>query len=85
MLEGSGFGDELAAFDEGMAAGDVERAKEGISERMLDSLAGIGDAETVRAAVERYREAGAVSPCVGGIPGTDFEATLEAAAELISA
>jgi probable F420-dependent oxidoreductase len=82
MLERSGFGDELAAFDEGMA-GDVERAKAGISERMLDALAGIGDADAVRNAVERYREAGATSPCVGGIPGTDFDATLEATAELL--
>jgi F420-dependent oxidoreductase-like protein len=85
MLEGSGFADEIAAFDEGMAAGDVERAKEGISERMLDSLAGIGDADAVRGAVERYQAAGAKSPCVGGIPGTSFEATLEAAAELVKA
>lgn len=83
MLERSGFGDELSAFDEGMAAGDVDHAKAGLSERMLDSLAGIGDAEAVSAAVERYRSAGAVSPCVGGIPGTDFDATLEAAAELL--
>jgi hypothetical protein len=82
MLERSGFGQEIEAFDAGIAAGDVERAKEGLSERMLDSIAGIGDADAVRAAVERYREGGAISPCLGGIPGTDFEATLEAAAEL---
>ena len=30
----------------------------------------------------RYREAGATSPCVGGIPGTDFDAPLEALAHL---
>ena len=50
---------------------------------MLVSLTGIGDADAVRGAVERYRDAGALSPCVGGIPGTDFEATLEAAAQLL--
>ena len=66
-----------------MAAGDVEKAKAGLSDRMLAELAGIGDAEAVRAAVERYREAGVTSPCVGGIPGTDFDAGLEAVAELI--
>ena len=43
MLEASGFADELAAFDEGMAAGDIERAKAGLSDRMLAELAGIGD------------------------------------------
>jgi hypothetical protein len=30
----------------------------------------------VRAGVERYRAAGATSPCIGPIPKTDFEATL---------
>jgi alkanesulfonate monooxygenase SsuD/methylene tetrahydromethanopterin reductase-like flavin-dependent oxidoreductase (luciferase family) len=83
MLESSGFGDELAAFDAGMADGDIERAKAGLSDRMLDELAGVGSADDVRAAVERYREAGAVSPCVGGLPGTDFDAGVRAVAELI--
>jgi F420-dependent oxidoreductase-like protein len=83
MLERSGFGDEIAAFDEGMQAGDVERAKAGLSDRLIGALAGIGPAEEVRAAVERYREAGTVSPCVGGIPGTDFDGALEAVADLI--
>ena len=42
MLEASGFADELAAFDAGMAEGDVEKAKAGLSDRMLGELAGIG-------------------------------------------
>jgi alkanesulfonate monooxygenase SsuD/methylene tetrahydromethanopterin reductase-like flavin-dependent oxidoreductase (luciferase family) len=83
MFERSGFGDELAAFDEGMQAGDVERAKAGLSNRMLAALGGIGSAEEVRAAVERYRDAGATSPCIGAIQGTDFDAALSAVAELI--
>jgi alkanesulfonate monooxygenase SsuD/methylene tetrahydromethanopterin reductase-like flavin-dependent oxidoreductase (luciferase family) len=83
MLERSGFGDELAAFDEGMSAGDFERAKAGLSDRMLAALAGIGSADDVRATVERYRGAGATSPCVGGLPGTDFDAALEAVAGLL--
>lgn len=83
MLERSGFAGEIAAFDEGMQAGDPERAKAGLSDRMLAALAGIGPAEEVRAAVRRYLEAGAISPCVGGVPGTDFDGALEAAAELI--
>ncbi|HEX2128273.1 MAG TPA: LLM class flavin-dependent oxidoreductase [Solirubrobacterales bacterium] len=82
MLEASGFDDELAAFDAGMADGDVERAKAGLSDRMLDELAGIGTKEDVQAAVRRYQEAGVVSPCVGGIPRTDYDAGLEAVAEL---
>jgi alkanesulfonate monooxygenase SsuD/methylene tetrahydromethanopterin reductase-like flavin-dependent oxidoreductase (luciferase family) len=83
MLEASGFADELAAFDEGMAAGDLERAKAGLSDRMLGELAGIGSAEDVQAAVRRYQDAGATSPGIGGLPGTDFDAALEAVAELI--
>ncbi|HVD40978.1 MAG TPA: LLM class flavin-dependent oxidoreductase, partial [Solirubrobacterales bacterium] len=83
MLEGSGFGDDLKAFDEGMQAGDVEKAKAGLSDEMIGALAGIGSADDVRAAVERYREAGATSPCIGSVPGTDFEQALEAVAELI--
>ncbi len=35
MLERSGFAEEIAAFDEGMQAGDPERAKAGLSDRML--------------------------------------------------
>jgi F420-dependent oxidoreductase-like protein len=83
MLERSGFGDEIAAFDEGMQAGEVDRAKAGLSDRMLGAFAGIGPAEEVRGAVQRYREAGAISPCVGGVPRTDFDGALEAVAELI--
>jgi F420-dependent oxidoreductase-like protein len=83
MLEASGFGDEIAAFDEGIQAGDVERAKAGLSDRLLEALAGIGSADDVRGAVERYREAGATTPSIGGVPGSDFEGALEAVAELI--
>ena len=83
MLERSGFTSEIAAFDDGMGAGEVERAKAGISERMLDALGGIGSPEDVRGAVQRYLEAGTTSPCVGAIPRTDFEATLDAVAELL--
>ena len=32
MIEGSGFGDDIAAFDAGMQAGDVDRARAAISD-----------------------------------------------------
>ena len=79
MLERSGYGDDLKAFDERMQAGD-STPSEAISDRFLASLAAIGDAEEARASLHRYREAGAPSPCVGAVPGTDFSATLEALA-----
>jgi alkanesulfonate monooxygenase SsuD/methylene tetrahydromethanopterin reductase-like flavin-dependent oxidoreductase (luciferase family) len=83
MLEASGFEGELAAFDAGMAAGDIEKAKAGLSDRMLGELAGIGGKDEVHAAVRRYQDAGATSPGIGGLPGTDFDAAIEAVAELI--
>jgi len=83
MLKRSGFGDEIAGFDEAIAAGDVERAKAAMSEAMLDSLGGFGGPAEVRGAVERYLDAGATSPGVSPVPTADFDATLAAGAELI--
>jgi alkanesulfonate monooxygenase SsuD/methylene tetrahydromethanopterin reductase-like flavin-dependent oxidoreductase (luciferase family) len=80
MIERSGFKDDIAGFDAGMQAGEVERAKAAISDRFLDDLAAIGSPDEVRAGVGRYAAAGATSPNIGPVPRTDFEATLEAAA-----
>lgn len=80
MLERSGFEDEIAAFDAAAGSGDGEQMQHAISERFLDALAAVGDADAVRAGIERYRAAGATSPCVGPISRTDFDATLSAAA-----
>jgi len=80
MIERSGFGEDIAAFDAAMGSGDVEQAKQAISERFLDALTAIGSPDDVRGGVGRYRDAGATSPCVGPVPRTDFAATLEAAA-----
>ena len=82
MIERSGYGDDIAAFDEAMQRGDVETAVAGISDRFLERLAGIGSVADAEASVRRYQEAGATSPCLGGVPGTDFTATLEALAHL---
>ena len=80
MLERSGFAEDIAAFDAAAAGGDAEAMGAAISERFLEVLTAVGDAEGVRAGLERYREAGATSPCAGPIARTDFEATLRAAA-----
>jgi alkanesulfonate monooxygenase SsuD/methylene tetrahydromethanopterin reductase-like flavin-dependent oxidoreductase (luciferase family) len=72
MLDGSGFGDDLAAFD--------SEGQEAISDRFLESLAAIGSAEDASVTVRRYADSGATSPAVGGIARTDFDATLEALA-----
>jgi F420-dependent oxidoreductase-like protein len=80
MLERSGFGDDIERFDARLAEGDPKAATAEISDRFLELLAAIGSPDEAAASVERYREAGATSPCVGGISGTDFDATLEALA-----
>ena len=80
MIERSGFGEDIDAFDAGMGAGDIDRAMAGISDDFLGNLTAIGSPEEVRAGIDRYIEAGCTSPCIGPIPRTDFEATLEAAA-----
>jgi alkanesulfonate monooxygenase SsuD/methylene tetrahydromethanopterin reductase-like flavin-dependent oxidoreductase (luciferase family) len=80
MIGRSGFEPDIAVFDAGIEAADVDKAKTGISDDFLGLLTAIGSAEEVRAGVARYAEAGATSPCVGPVPGTDFMATLEAAA-----
>jgi alkanesulfonate monooxygenase SsuD/methylene tetrahydromethanopterin reductase-like flavin-dependent oxidoreductase (luciferase family) len=82
MLERSGFGEDIAGFDEGMAKGDPEAAVGAISDRFLQTLTAIGSHDEAEATVRRYRDAGARSPCLGGVPGTDFDATLEALAHL---
>ena len=60
------------------AAGDVAQMQAAISERCLEQLTAVGDPSAVSAGLGRYRDAGATSPCVGPIPGSDFEATMQA-------
>jgi F420-dependent oxidoreductase-like protein len=52
---------------------DIEKA-----DGFIDILAAIGTADEANAVIDRYFEAGAISPGVGPVPRTDFEATLEA-------
>ncbi len=82
MIERSGFGADIEAFDAAMKGGDGAAAAAAISDAFIEKLAAIGSAEEATAAIQRYREAGATSPCVGAIPKTDFDATLEALSAL---
>jgi alkanesulfonate monooxygenase SsuD/methylene tetrahydromethanopterin reductase-like flavin-dependent oxidoreductase (luciferase family) len=78
MIERTGFGADIEAYD--AAAGDLAAMQSAISDGFLAGLTAVGDADAVAAGLERYRGAGAVSPCLGPIPGTDFEQTLRAGA-----
>ena len=82
MLERAGFGDDIAGFDAGMAKDDTEAAVGAISDRFLQTLAAIGTADEAAATIRRYLDAGASSPCLGGVPGTDFDETLATLAHL---
>ena len=77
MIERSGFGDDIAAYDG--AGGDADAMQAAISEGFLRALTAVGDGTAVREGIERYRAAGVTSPCVGPIARTDYEATLRAA------
>jgi F420-dependent oxidoreductase-like protein len=77
MLERSGFGAEIAAFD--AASGDIPRMRAAISDEFLGALTAIGDESAVRAAIDRYRQAGTTLPSIGPIRKSDFEATLRGA------
>jgi alkanesulfonate monooxygenase SsuD/methylene tetrahydromethanopterin reductase-like flavin-dependent oxidoreductase (luciferase family) len=74
MIERTGFGEDIERYDS--AAGNVEAMQGAISDAFLDELTAVGDAHALAGGIERYRLAGTSSPCVGPIPGTDFEATL---------
>jgi alkanesulfonate monooxygenase SsuD/methylene tetrahydromethanopterin reductase-like flavin-dependent oxidoreductase (luciferase family) len=82
MIERSGYGEDIAAYDAELAKGDAQAAAARISDDFLGALAAIGTVEEAVASVERYREAGASSPCVAPVPKTDFDATLEGLATL---
>lgn len=82
MIERSGFGADIERFDAKMAEGDAQAAVAEISDDFLEVLAAIGDRDTAAASIRRYQEAGTTSPCLGGIAGADFDATLEGLADL---
>jgi alkanesulfonate monooxygenase SsuD/methylene tetrahydromethanopterin reductase-like flavin-dependent oxidoreductase (luciferase family) len=52
----------------------------GPTDDFLSLLGAIGSADEARESVRRYADSGTTSPCVGGIAGTDFDATLDALA-----
>jgi F420-dependent oxidoreductase-like protein len=76
MLEQSGFGAEIAAYDR-------SPKPEAVPERLMAALGGIGDFRVVSAFVAAYRDAGVTLPAVRpiGFPdATHYEPTVEAGA-----
>src|SRR5215212_8895091 len=87
--ERAGFGDEVAAVRKAHAAGDREAALAAVSDRMVDAIDVMGDADRVGAAVREYVEAGVEVPVLMPLPwGKDrmavVDATLQAAVDGVS-
>jgi probable F420-dependent oxidoreductase len=84
-FERAGYGDEVAEVRERHGDGDREGARAAVSDRMVDEIDVMGDADHVRATVESYRAAGVEVPVLMPLPwGPDraavIDATMEAAA-----
>ena len=60
----TGFGDEMTEAAEALAAGDLARASEAITQEMQDQVAVVGSPEECRAALERRRAVGLQHPVV---------------------
>ena len=81
----AGFADEVAAVRERHAAGDRPGAVAAISERMVDAIDVVGDADRVRDAVAAYVEAGVEVPVLMPLPwGPDRMAVVRATMEAVA-
>ncbi len=76
-FERAGFADEVADIREHHAAGDRAGALAAVSDRMVDAIDVMGDADTVRDTVRAYADAGADHPVLMPLPwGPDRPAVL---------
>lgn len=64
----AGFADEVEAIVEAHGRRDREAAVAAVSERMVDAIDICGDADTVAAAVQRYRDAGVDNAVIMPLP-----------------
>lgn len=79
-FERAGFADEVAAIREAHAAGDRAAALAAVSDRMVDAIDVMGDADTVAATMQAYADAGVDVPVLMPLPwGADRRASAEAA------
>jgi probable F420-dependent oxidoreductase len=75
----AGFGDEVAEIRARFAAGDREGAVAAVSDRMVDAIDVMGDADTVAATMRAYVDAGVDVPVLMPLPwGADRRASTAA-------
>jgi probable F420-dependent oxidoreductase len=78
-FERAGFADEVAEISARHAAGDREGALAAVSDRMVDAIDVMGDADTVQATMQAYVDAGADVPVLMPLPwGADRRAAAAA-------
>jgi probable F420-dependent oxidoreductase len=78
-FERAGFGDEVAEIRAHFEAGDRAGAVAAVSDRMVDAIDVMGDADTVHATMRSYVDAGVDVPVLMPLPwGTDRRASAEA-------
>jgi probable F420-dependent oxidoreductase len=77
-FERAGFAEEVAEIRERFAAGDRTGAMAAVSDRMVDAIDVMGDADTVRATMQSYVDAGVEVPVLMPLPwGTDRRASAD--------
>lgn len=69
MLIASGFGDDIAAFNAGIAAQDLPMALSGLSDDMIDHIAATGSQDDVAECLQTFTDAGCTIPGVGVVGG----------------
>jgi len=78
-FERAGFGDEVAEIRGRFADGDKAGAVEAVSDRMVDAIDVMGDADTVYATMRSYADAGVDVPVLMPLPwGADRRASADA-------
>jgi alkanesulfonate monooxygenase SsuD/methylene tetrahydromethanopterin reductase-like flavin-dependent oxidoreductase (luciferase family) len=79
-FERAGFADEVAAVREAHAAGDRDAAVAAVSDRMVDAIDVMGDADTVALTMRSYADAGVDVPVLMPLPwGKDRRGSAEQA------
>ncbi|MGH9230501.1 MAG: LLM class flavin-dependent oxidoreductase [Acidimicrobiales bacterium] len=78
-FERAGFVEEVAEIRERFAAGDREGALGAVSDRMVDAIDAMGDADAVHATMQSYVDAGVEVPVLMPLPwGRDRRASADA-------
>jgi probable F420-dependent oxidoreductase len=78
-FERAGFADEVAEIRERFAAGDRDGATGAVSDRMVDAIDVMGDADVAHATMQSYVDAGVEVPILMPLPwGRDRQASADA-------